>query len=125
MGLIQNRLDTVFGAAIYASNLNIFTVKNSNFSDFNHGSVGGVIYISVSSTTRGAIPLNPIYSLESCSFKNNSAYKGGAIYIDYVEYALISSCSFIGNSASSSNSGEGYGGAIYYSSSGNIIKFQL
>ena len=110
----------VYGGAIYAYNSEKFSVNHSQFKNFNYAVNGGAIYIVVVSFTRTSIPSTPIYSISYCDFINNSAFNGGAIYFDYVSYALVSKSTFVNNSATSSNTNYGYGGAINYSSSGNF-----
>lgn len=63
---------------------------------------GGAIYNYVNTDYSGYTPKNTLYN---CTFLNNSAMYGGAIYLPYGELS-ISNCKFINNSA------HWFGGAI-------------
>lgn len=121
------------GGAIYAENTESFSLTDSEFSNFNYAEQGGAIFLSFLSALKGsAIPSMPTFVVSSCTFTSNSAVKGGAIYVDNVDYAQISSCTFTSNTAvTDSNIGkDGEGGAIYYGSSGKsyfvlIFRFHI
>lgn len=66
---------------------------------------GGAIYNYVSTDYYGYVTNVPKNTLYNCTFLNNSAMYGGAIYLPYGELSL-SSCKFINNSA------HWFGGAI-------------
>mmetsp|Transcript_42050 Transcript_42050/g.48770 ORF Transcript_42050/g.48770 Transcript_42050/m.48770 type:complete len:187 (-) Transcript_42050:1656-2216(-) len=86
-----SKIVNYFGSAIYASNMDSFSITNANFTSLNYGGYGGAVYLTDSSTTRTAYASSPVYSITSCIFTSNSAYYGGAIYLDYVTYATITS----------------------------------
>ena len=106
------------GGAISAADLDAFSIETSNFTELDHAIVGGAIYIVSQIQQRTSIPSNPIYNIIRWNFIRNKAYEGGAIYIDYIDYAKIDSWVFDSNSAYLGNYGTGNGGAIKYSSSG-------
>jgi predicted outer membrane repeat protein len=116
-------LSGITGGFIYAANTDAFSIAASTFTDINFAERGGAIYISyLASLKGGSIPATPTFSISSSTFTNNVAIKGGAIYVDNVDHAQITTCTFIGNQAiteSTITSGNGEGGAIYYASSGN------
>lgn len=66
---------------------------------------GGAIYNYVSTDYHGYVTNVPKNTLYNCTFLNNSAMYGGAIYLPYGELSL-SNCKFINNSA------HWFGGAI-------------
>lgn len=66
---------------------------------------GGAIYNYVSTDYYGYVTNVPKNTLYNCTFLNNSAMYGGAIYLPYGELSL-SNCKFINNSA------HWFGGAI-------------
>lgn len=66
---------------------------------------GGAIYNYVNTDYSGYITNTPKNTLYNCTFLNNSAMYGGAIYLPYGELS-ISNCKFINNSA------HWFGGAI-------------
>lgn len=66
---------------------------------------GGAIYNYVSTDYHGYVTNMPKNTLYNCTFLNNSAMYGGAIYLPYGELSL-SNCMFINNSA------HWFGGAI-------------
>ena len=109
-----------YGSGIFASNMNSFSLSSSTFTSLNYAGYGGAIYISDTSSSRTSYATNPTYSINSWTFTSNSAYYGGAVYVDYVKYASFTSWTFTSNSAisSSSISASGSGGAIYYASAG-------
>ena len=109
---------TTNGGAISASDLETFSIETSNFTELDHAIVGGAIYIVSQIQQRIKTPSNPIYNITGWNFIRNKAYEGGAIYIDYIDYAKIDSWVFDSNSAYLGNDGTGNGGAIKYSSSG-------
>ena len=111
-----------YGSGMYVSNMNYFSLSCSSFTSLNYSGYGGAIYISDTLILRTSYTTSPIYTLTSCTFISNSAYFGGALYIDYTKYTSIVSWTFESNSAvsSSSVSSSGSGGAIYYSSSGEL-----
>lgn len=55
-------------------------------------------------------------AITSCTFVNNSALRGGAIFLDYVE-TVINNCTILNNTATSAAFG---GGAIFVYSSSNL-----
>ena len=118
-----------YGSGMYVSNMDSFSLSSSSFTSLNYAGNGGVIYISDTTASRTSYTTSPIYTLTSCTFTSNSAYFGGALYIDYTKYTSIVSWTFVSNSAvsSSSVSSSGSGGAIYYSSSGksNDLNFYI
>lgn len=66
---------------------------------------GGAIYNYVNTDYSGYVTNTPKNTLYNCTFLNNSAMYGGAIYLPYGELS-ISNCKFINNSA------HWFGGAI-------------
>lgn len=109
-----------YGSGISAMNMNYFRLNNSSFKQLNYGGFGGVIYLTVTAATRIPTPSLPVYVIDSCSFESNSAHFGGAVYLDDVDYAMISSCKFLNNSVVTTDSKGGYGGAIYFFTSGTF-----
>jgi predicted outer membrane repeat protein len=113
------------GGSIHASNTESFSVSSSTFSNINFAKLGGAIYITyLASLKDGSIPATASFSIASTTFTSNAATKGGAIYVDNVDYAEIRSCTFTSNEANTETDftdGNGEGGAIYYASSGKPI----
>ncbi|WP_407416089.1 right-handed parallel beta-helix repeat-containing protein, partial [Methanobrevibacter sp.] len=131
-----------------AINMDSGTVSNCNFTDNSATSEGGAIWMYYGSVENcnftnntapnygGAIKFNGEGTVTNCNFTDNSAYDGGAIwmYSGSVEncnftnntasrdggavysdnYGEVTNCNFIGNNATQ------WGGAIWFSSSGNI-----
>jgi predicted outer membrane repeat protein len=114
----------VNGGAIYATNTDDFSVTASIFSNINFAELGGAIYMTyLASSKADSIPDTASFSIASTTFTNNVAIKGGAIYVDNVDYAQITSCTFTSNQAVTKTSvtdGNGEGGAIYYASKGKL-----
>lgn len=106
-----------YGSAIYASNMDSFYLNSSCFTNIDFGGYGGVLYLAVS-LSPNAVLTSPAYIVKNWVFNSNSAYYGGVIYLHNINYILISSWRFINNSAVSINLDGGFGGAIYYFSSG-------
>ena len=113
------------GAAIFSENMENFTILSSNFINLNFATAGGAIYLAINTKTRKTGLTNPIFIISSWTFKNNTSKNGGAIYFDYVEYASVTSSIFLLNSAKDNTSENGYGGAIFYGSSGRSIVFNI
>ena len=79
------------------------TFQNNVLSDYTSSGKGGVIYVTGNSD---------IFTVEKCTFKDNKAYDGGAIYVDDVtDNTLIYNSVFTGNYVAH------YGGALYYEGS--------
>lgn len=100
----------------YATVKNLGTVSATNVifkngvavDDTSYGydnAYGGAIYNYVSTDYYGYVTNVPKNTLYNCTFLNNSAMYGGAIYLPYGELSL-SNCKFINNSA------HWFGGAI-------------
>ena len=124
MANIQPRIvktKNLFGAGIYVLNMNAFTLSNSNFTNLNYAEYGGAIYLLGSTSSSKQVTSSPSWVIKSCTFIGNSAFNGGAIYIDSIDYTVINASIFTNNSVSSSDSQNGYGGAIYYLSSGKKL----
>ena len=105
-----------YGSAIYASNMDSFYLNDSSFSLINFGGYGGVLYLAESLSQSVALN-SPAYTIENWLFDSNSANFGGVIYLHNINYILILSWIFTNNSAISTLSSGGFGGAIYYFSS--------
>ena len=79
------------------------TFQNNVLSSYTSSGKGGVIYVTGNSD---------IFTVEKCTFKDNKAYDGGAIYVDDVtDNTLIYNSVFTGDYATH------YGGALYYEGS--------
>ena len=78
-----------YGSGMYVSNMNYFSLSSSSFTTLNYAGNGGAIYISDTTALRTSYTTSPIYTLTSCTFTSNSAYFGGALYIDYTKYTSI------------------------------------
>ena len=79
------------------------TFQNNVLSSYTSSGKGGVIYVTGNSD---------IFTVEKCTFQNNRAYDGGAIYVDDVtDNTLIYNSIFSGDYATH------YGGALYYEGS--------
>jgi predicted outer membrane repeat protein len=108
------------GGAVYFESTPAATLTGCVFSDNSAVGFGGAVY----GTVGGGIV--------SCTFRENTAESGGALYFGYADSFDISTCSFVGNSVSvtggaiharhgvtitnssfSGNSAELNGGAIY------------
>ena len=113
----------IYGTGIYATNMNSFSLASSNFTNINYGGNGGAIYLSDTTKTRKSIPDSASCTISSCYFVGNSGYNGGAIFIENIDYAIIQTSTFINNTVTINNEIQagGYGGAIYYFSSGKIF----
>ena len=92
-----------------------FRLLNSVFSSLNYAEYGGAIYLDSEAST--LIPSVASHILTNVTFTNNSAYHGGALYINEVDYISIRDSTFTQNSATSSSDVKGKGGALYYASS--------
>ena len=111
------------GSGIYGSSMNYFYLHNSSFTSLNYGTYGGAIYLLTLNTSKNKTIINPVYVFDLWNFESNSAFFGGAVYLEEVEYALFKSWNFKNNSAVSDSELEGgIGGAIYYQSSTNYSK---
>ena len=110
----------MYGAGIYAANMDSFKLDSSNFTNINYGGNGGAIYLSDTTKTRKSIPNSASWTISSWNFVGNSGDNGGAIYIENINYVLIQSSNFIRNTIKIGNETQtgGNGGAIYYYSSG-------
>jgi len=88
------------------------TVDNVNFTA-NHASVGAGL----------AVFATGIFTVENCRFEGNDATFGGGMYTstDAASTVLIDRCDFIDNSAASSTSSVGSGGAIRFTVNGQRI----
>jgi predicted outer membrane repeat protein len=122
----------IAGGAIYATNTDVFSIISSTFSNINFAELGGAIYMIYLASLKGdSVPDTARFSIASTTFTNNVAVKGGAIYVENVDYAQITSCTFTSNQAITQTSitdGNGEGGAIYYASSGkhnDLIDFRF
>ncbi len=126
---LQNNVATTYGGAISVEgatlNLGTGTILEGNSA----GSFGGALYIhnytyEVDNTPEGAeepvietVTLNANVTVDGASFNNNTALRGGAIYVAQNEYTITNS-QLLGNSATELNYG---GGAIYSTeSTGNL-----
>lgn len=105
-----------YGSSIYASNMDQFYLNDSSFTNINFGGYGGVLYLAMSLSQSVALD-SPTYIIENWIFTSNSAYFGGVLYLHNINYILVSSWTFLNNSAVSIDSNGGFGGAIYYYSS--------
>ena len=115
----NSKISNLLGGGIYGSNINTFSVLNSNFNKINYAENGGAIYLLGASLSSQTIPTSPSWIIRTWVFNGNSAINGGVIYISSVDYVSIQDSSFTNNSAT--NGKLGYGGAIYYYSSGKVF----
>ena len=103
------------GGGIYSKNSGSFTLSSSTFTSINYAEYGGAVYLD--SDTKTAIPSSASHTLKNVTFTSNSAYQGGALYINNVDYVSIGNTTIAQNSAVSSSSVSGKGGGLYYASS--------
>ena len=113
------------GAAIFSENMEKFSIQSSKFTSLNFANAGGAIYLAVNTKTRNTGLTIPIFVISSWTFKNNTSKNGGAIYFDNVDYASVISSIFLLNSAKDNTYENGYGGAIFYGSSGRLFVFNI
>ena len=113
----------LYGTGIYGINMNSFSLATSNFTYINYGGNGWAIYLLDTTYTRKSIPVSASCTITSSYFVGNSGENGGAIFIENIDYAIIRDSIFINNTAMLNNQAQagGYGGAIYYYSSGKIL----
>lgn len=111
-----------YGGGLYSKNSGNFALKDSTFTSINYAEFGGAVYLE--SDTQSSIPTTASHSITNVTFSSNSAYHGGALYVKEIDYLSISNTTLSSNSATSSSSVDGKGGAIYFSSSSKFnIKF--
>ena len=103
------------GGGIYSKNSGSFTLSSSTFTSINYAEYGGAVYLDSDSKTK--IPSSASHTLTNVTFTSNSAYQGGALYINEVDYVSIGNITMTQNSAVSSSSVSGKGGGLYYASS--------
>ena len=82
------------------------TFRNLTIKNAHYGDDGGAIYFVYTAKS---------YAVENCNFTNNSAGRGGVIYIEYGATGTIENCKFANNKATSK------GGAIYFRGEGNVV----
>jgi parallel beta-helix repeat protein/predicted outer membrane repeat protein len=86
--LRANRISNGYGSAIYIYSSSLLITQSSfiNNSASNRVYGGGAIYMSVYYFTR----IESFVTIDRCIFANNTAYQGGAIYIDTRSQIYIS-----------------------------------
>ena len=97
-----NECKSKFGGAIYASyseELNFdFSVTNSIFTSCECQKNGGAIFI------KSAQPLYHTFNISGCTFNNNKATSGGALYAELRDQLTLENCKFNNNEASNKGS---------------------
>ena len=85
----QTQLKDAYGGVIYASNMKSLHLEYSEFSNISNVYNGGVIYLSRSASyiTKGVV--YPTHTIISWTFASNLAVKGGALYINNIDYLQI------------------------------------
>ena len=77
----NSKISNLLGGGIYGSNINTFSVLNSNFNKINYAENGGAIYLLGASLSSQTIPTSPSWIIRTWVFNGNSAINGGVIYI--------------------------------------------
>ena len=101
--LVPTNMDLIYeikGGGIYAGDMDSFTLESSMIQNLNFAEKGGALYLETPDSGKAkAIPVDPAYSVTSCTFSSNKAHYGGAVYIKNVEYVKFTSSTFTNNSA--------------------------